>query len=63
MVKDGKLIMHRDPKTDFPLLPTYKDGFNTPSGPIHFLRDKNNKITGAAVYVSRARNVQFKKIK
>ena len=63
MMKDGRLVMHRDPKTDFMLAPTYKDGFNTPAGPIHFKRDKNDKITGAAVYVSRARNVQFTKIK
>lgn len=63
LVKDGRLVMHRDPKTDFMLIPTYKDGFNTPAGPIHFKRDKSDKIIGAAVYVGRARNVQFTKIK
>ncbi len=60
-IKNGKLVMHRDPKTDFILVPSYKDGFNFPGGNIHFERDKKNKISTIKVYVGRARNVEFTK--
>lgn len=60
-VKDGKLIAHRDPKTDFTLSPVYKDGFSSPAGDVYFERDKKNRVVTMRVYVGRARNVEFKK--
>ena len=29
-IKEGKLIAHRDPNTDYTLTPMYKDGFSSP---------------------------------
>jgi hypothetical protein len=62
-IKDGKLIAHRDPITDIPFSPTYKDGFT--AGPINvfFERDKTSRIIAMKVFTGRARNVEFKKIK
>ena len=63
LIKSGKLIVHRDPKADFILTPLYKDGFSSSAGTIYFERGKKNKIINLKVYVGRARNVEFKKIK
>lgn len=59
--KDGKLIAHRDPKTDYPLTPTYKDGFDIPAGSVYFERDKKKRIAALKIYVGRARNIVFTK--
>lgn len=61
-LKDGKLIAHREPKTDIVLSPTYKDGFNTPAGGIYFERDKKGRVTNMKISVGRARNVAFRKM-
>lgn len=60
-VKDGALVAHRPPKTDYILSPLYKDGFNTPAGVIYFERDRKNRISSMKIFVGRARNVEFKK--
>jgi hypothetical protein len=57
-VKNGKLLLMQKPDTEFTLEPTYKDGFESPMGPLHFVREKGN-VTGFKVSVSRARNVGF----
>lgn len=62
ILKDGKLIAHRNPKTDYPLTPSYRDGFNSPAGTIYFERNKKSQISGMKIFVGRARNVEFKKI-
>lgn len=59
--KNAALVFHRDPATDIPLLTTYKDGFDSYIGNMHFERNKAGKITGFKVSVTRARNVVFKK--
>ena len=62
LVKDGKLIAHREPKTDYVLTPTYRDGFNSQSGGVNFERNKKNQVTTMKISVGRARNVEFTKI-
>jgi CubicO group peptidase (beta-lactamase class C family) len=62
LAKDGKLIAHRDPKSDYELTPTYKDGFNSQAAGVNFERDGNNKIVSMKISVGRARNVEFRKI-
>lgn len=59
-VKNGKLLLVQKPETEFTLEPTYKDGFESPLGPLYFVREKG-KVTGFKVSVSRARNVGFEK--
>ena len=61
-IKEGKLIVYRAPKTEYPLTPTYKDGFLSPAGIIYFERDKKARVNTLKFSVGRARNVEFKKI-
>lgn len=61
-LKDGKLILHQAPKTEYPFTPMYKDGFISPAGIIYFERDKKGRISTLKFSVGRARNVEFKKI-
>jgi len=61
-IKNGKLILLLRPKSEFPLMATYKDGFESPAGTIYFEREKN-KIIHFKISVARARNVEFRKIK
>ena len=61
-IKNGRLVLQQKPKTEFPLSPTYKDGFESPAGTVYFEREKN-KIINLKISVGRARNVEFKKIK
>jgi CubicO group peptidase (beta-lactamase class C family) len=61
-VKNGKIVLLQKPKTEFQLIPTYKDGFESPAGIVYFERE-NNKIINLKISVGRARNVEFKKIK
>lgn len=63
LLKDGKLVIHRDPKTDYNLIPMYKDGFIFPGSTIVFLRSKKGKVDRLQVNVGRARNVVFGKVK
>lgn len=62
LVKNGKLFIQQKPKTELPISPTYKDGFESPAGIIYFERE-DGKISSFKVSVGRARNVEFKKIK
>ncbi|WP_336517818.1 serine hydrolase [Pollutibacter soli] len=62
-VKDGRLILHRDPKYDQILTASYKDAFFFPGSVIVFMRDKKGKVDRLQVNVGRARNVVFEKIK
>ncbi|RPD40213.1 serine hydrolase domain-containing protein [Chitinophaga barathri] len=45
------------------LTPLYRDGFDSPYGPVYFERDAQNKISGFKVSLGRARNVPFVKVK
>jgi hypothetical protein len=60
--KDGKLFS-RIKGYDAPLTPVYKDGFSFPGGELFFERNKQAKISKLFVSISRARRVEFKKIK
>lgn len=62
-VKNGKLVLHREPKRDYTLNSSFKDGFTSAVGDIYFERDKKKQVINMKVYVGRARNVAFKKIK
>ncbi|HET9745137.1 MAG TPA: serine hydrolase domain-containing protein [Chitinophagaceae bacterium] len=62
VIKNGKIFIQQKPKAEWPLSPTYKDGFESPAGIIYFER-VNRKINSLKVSIARARNVEFKKIK
>jgi CubicO group peptidase (beta-lactamase class C family) len=64
IIKNGKLILHVNPETDFELKPTYYDGFTAAddNGDIYFIRDASGKITGFKISVERARNIEFDKV-
>lgn len=62
-IKSGKLILHRKPKTDMPLNPGFKDGFESYAGSVFFTRDNKKQVTGFKIFTGRARNVEFKKMK
>lgn len=61
-IKDGKLMLYQAPKTEYLLTPTYKDGFLAPPGIVYFERDKKAGVNTLKISVSRARNIEFKKI-
>ncbi len=61
-MKDGKLIAYRTPSSTITLTPLYKDGFSSSGNNIFIERNKKGKITSMKIYVSRARNVEFKKL-
>ena len=60
IIKEGKLLLTQKPDTEFNLEPTYKEGFESPMGPLYFVRQKG-KVTGFKISVSRARNIYFEK--
>jgi CubicO group peptidase (beta-lactamase class C family) len=60
VLKGGKLLLSQKPDTEITLEPTYKDGFESPLGPVWFVREQG-KITGFKISVSRARNIGFQK--
>jgi CubicO group peptidase (beta-lactamase class C family) len=62
---NGALILHIKPGQDYPLTPTYVDAFKSTDldGAVWFNRNAQNKITSFKISVSRARNVEFKKVK
>lgn len=62
LLRDGKLIVHQDPKRDLPLEPIYKDGFRFEGGNMYFERDEKGRIHSLKIFVSRARNVVFQKM-
>lgn len=57
------LKLFQKPETKMTLIAHYKDGFRSPYGPLYFVRDAQNKITGFKVSQSRARNISFIKVK
>lgn len=57
------VMLVQKPGTKWILTPQYKDGFSSPYGPLYFVRDAQNKITGFKVSQDRARNVSFIKVK
>jgi CubicO group peptidase (beta-lactamase class C family) len=61
----GILSIHLKPNADYPLIPTYTDGFkiNALDCDIRFIRSPQNKIIYIKMNLWRARNVEFKKIK
>lgn len=62
LIIEDKLILYQAPKTEYPLTPTYKDGFISPAGIIYFERAKKSRVSTLKFSVGRAQNVEFKKI-
>lgn len=62
IIKDGKLILHQKPKTELPMTPSYRDGFETPAASVYFERDNRRRIVSLKATNGRARNVEFKKV-
>ena len=63
LLRDNKLYIQQKPKAAIPLQPTYKDGFEYPGCILFFERDRNNRIINFKISISRARNVEFKKVR
>jgi hypothetical protein len=63
--KNGTLILHIKLGQDYSLTPTYADAFKSSDldGDVVFTRNAQNKIVSFKINVSRARNVEFKKVK
>jgi CubicO group peptidase (beta-lactamase class C family) len=61
---NDSLLIHLKPGEDHPLTPTYKDAFKIDAldGDLQFIRSADNKILIMKMNVSRARNVEFKKL-
>jgi CubicO group peptidase (beta-lactamase class C family) len=62
-IKDGKLGIYRSNGSEAFISPIYKDGFYFPGGDLYFERDKNGKISHFFISISRARKVNFIKMK
>jgi CubicO group peptidase (beta-lactamase class C family) len=62
-IKEGKLAIYRSNGSEAFISPIYKDGFYFPGGDLYFERDKNGKISHFFISISRARKVQFVKMK
>lgn len=56
-------VQLQKPDMKFRLEPQYKDGFASPYGPVYFVRDARNMISGFRISLSRARNISFSKVK
>lgn len=63
--KAGILLMYLKPNTEYALKPTYTDAFSLLDfgGNLFFIKDKENKTIGMKVSLTRARNIEFKKLK
>ena len=62
-LQKGKLVMYPRKGLEEEAVFTYRDGVFYPGAEISFKRDKNGMITHFNVNVSRARKVEFKKVK
>ena len=62
-IKEGKLAIYRSNGSETFINPVYKDGFYFPGGDIYFGRDKTGNISHFFISISRARKVQFVKIR
>ncbi|MEO6819074.1 MAG: serine hydrolase domain-containing protein [Ginsengibacter sp.] len=63
-LKDGKLMIRLNANVEYALTPTFKDAFivEVIGGEIKMRRNAENKISTFYVSISRARDVEFKKI-
>jgi CubicO group peptidase (beta-lactamase class C family) len=61
--KNNRLQMYPRKGGEVGLIGTHKDGFYRPGAEIWFERDKDKKITRLFINVSRARKVEFRKVK
>lgn len=62
-VEGTRIWLVQKPGEKFPLTPQYRDGFDTPYGPLYFGRDAQNRISGFKLSLGRARNIPFVKVK
>jgi CubicO group peptidase (beta-lactamase class C family) len=63
VMKNGKLVMYPRPTEEEELTSVYKDGFYASGNEVTFVRDKKKAIIGFFVNVTRARKVEFRKVK
>jgi len=63
VIKNGKLVMYPRTTEEEELTSVYKDGFYAPGLEISFERNKKKEITRFFVNISRARRVEFRKVK
>lgn len=61
-IKNGNIFVKLR-GNEAPIIPVYKDGFTFPGGDIYFERDKKGKISKFFISVSRARKIEFAKVK
>jgi CubicO group peptidase (beta-lactamase class C family) len=59
----GRLVIHRRPDAEFPLTPTYRDGFSSQLGSIRFLRDAAGAVTELSLGESRVWDLRFRRIR
>lgn len=62
-IKDGKLIMYPRKGMEEEAVFTYRNGIYYPGAELFFTRNKKNAVTHFYITVSRARKVEFKKVK
>ena len=64
-LKDKNLMFHLKPDKDYQLEPTYNDAFAIIDfdGGLFFIRNNRNEIVSMKISSSRARNVEFEKMK
>jgi len=58
----GRLVIHRRPDAEFPLSPTYRDGFSSQLGSIRFLRDAAGTVTELSLGEARVWDLRFRKV-
>jgi len=63
VIKKGKLVLYPRITQQLELTAVYKDGFYFPGYEILFERNKKKKITHFFINISRARKVEFRKVK
>lgn len=63
IIKKGKLVMYPRVVEETEVIPVYKDGFYAPGIELVFTRNKKKKVTGFFVNISRARKVEFRKVR
>ncbi len=62
--EDGKLVARRRPDTRLELQPAYADAFTSTPGAVWvFDRDASGKVTGLGIWLQRARDMRFERVR
>jgi CubicO group peptidase (beta-lactamase class C family) len=57
--ENGNLVIHRRPDTSLALKPADHDGFESPLGSVHFLRDARGKVVALSLGTGRVWDLRF----